>query len=554
LTRHPDQQAAIQSLCSSALVSLMILEQDVQQKLIFLKHLIQREERVSIDRIFQLFDSGKIRGDEASEVLSENPVFAYKTLSAMHPTTSVTAQLTVLTTKYALQLGIQPPIAAPVSNRSFTRKVEESPNSRLTELIKKEDKAGILQAMNLLEQGKISTEQANELLAINPWLTHQTLLESQNFSKYQNFIIALARKYPLETHHIIPGMSVKTPGGWGIVEMIQGPDILFDIALDNEENVSLRLTLHPEINPEIAELDLGKNVLSFPGKNIIFQCQYCKEFISSNRTIAEEHQKRDHQKKVFQIREHAPRLPVYRPFSYKPDLANTRVEPLAARENASLLIASLPNKHLLGLATADESSKAVMRACLGILIRRGQHDAINFMLKCLENNHLSEEDGLALMGKNPEFAYSHLERLPANKRWEMLLYALISEYPEETGHIKPGMHIKTPAGLANIVSIQDYQGKTIKITQVDAPNLKLELILHPETHPEPAHADMSHGRLIFPKAETVYRCNVCTNVISADLSFITGWHTKRDHPGNLPSPIKQAPSVPFQRIEEFFKP
>ncbi len=554
LQRHPNQETAIQALCTSALVSLMDLKDDLQAERTYLRHLIQRGERVSIERIFELFDRGELRGDEVSELLGANPVFTYTVLSSLHPKPSVTSQLNVLATKYAHQLGIQPPSAAPNLAKPFTRPVKVGPIPKLTELINKEDKTGILQVMSFLDQGKLSEEQASELLALNPGLAHHTLLESKNFLKFQKFIIALARKYPLETHHIIPGMSVKTPGGWGIVDKIQGPDKLFDIALDNEENVSLKLALHSEINPEVAELDLGKNVLSFPGKSIIFQCQYCKEFISSNRDILEEHQIRDHQKKVIQIREHVPLLPVYRPFSYKPAPANSRVDPQAARENTSLLIASLPNKHLLGLATAEASSKAVMRACLGILIQREQEVAINFLLKCLENNHLSEEDGLALMGKNPEFAYSHLERLPTNKRWEMLLYALISEYPEETGHIKPGMHIKTPAGLANIISIQDYEGKIVKITPVDAPNLKLELTLHPETHPESAHADMAHGRLIFPRADAVYRCNVCQNIISADLGFITGWHTKRDHPGSLPVPVKQAPSVPFQRIEEFFKP
>jgi len=214
-----------------------------------------------------------------------------------------------------------------------------------------------------------------------------------------------------------------------------------------------------------------------------------------------------------------------------------------------LLIASLPTKQLIRLAGSSDFTQ-LCKDCIATLIKRGQDDGIKLVISYWQQRRITDEEAIALFGKNPESSFTFMDALPAGQRPTLLTQLLAEQYPVETLHIKPGMFIKTPAGWGKITTISDEHWKPIPLCTVEAPKIKLQLVLHPNSRPEPVSVDMSKGQLQFPPGGS-YRCDLCGECISSNENFISHNHTQAVHSGMKPQYSKLPSIIPFKRILEF---
>lgn len=433
--RHSDPQAMAQALSSQALAQLSAQKQTNETIRLILTHLILRGEKNGIERIMALFQQGELRGDEVTDLLGCNPGFAYQTLSVMPNQPAHSIQMSELAQKFPTETGQTVITTYTASSHNPASHIVVSEQvSHAKELLSKGDKAGVHQALNLSQQGLLNREQLLDLFSVNPKLAHQTLLGNPKFQQYQSQVVDLARSYPSETGYIVPGMSIKTPGGWGIVEKIfRVHRARYDIAALDEVEILLHVSLHPQFYPEHAVIELGESRLVFSGGESIFQCLLCKEFITSKREIAHLHHTRTHIGMEESVREHKPIMPLYLPYQVQPApiTSTTEAEKHPRRDDESLWLASLPNKQLLRLLESSKLNSPMAQTCIHILLKKEQKDCLAFLFNQLQAGHLSESLVLDLLGGNPLFAYEFYDSQPPSKRPMALMNALQRKYPNE---------------------------------------------------------------------------------------------------------------------------
>lgn len=547
IDHYNEKDAVISKLPVDSLLALIASEQNTKTLRSYLELLIRRGESSGVDQIMDFFQQGRLRGDEVTDLLGVNPEFSYKILSQSKLTQAHNTQLLELKRKYLGDSDEDTVYPSTISQKNSSNSL-----ARLIKLIHIKDRDAIYQVLKLASQGQINKNQLYEALETNPEFAYHTLLENHKVQQYQEHIITLSRKFPLETGHFTPGMFVHTPAGWGRIEQIRNyHDEVFDIAHKDEPDLILKLTLHLDIDPEKAVLDLGNNHLIFEEVQEIYECGVCKEFLTSRQSSMKKHQKNNHGGGNSFSR--LPVFPMLKPFEIRysqTDKQKTSTSGTRQREAESLFIASLSNNQLIRLALNHDASMNTVFACIATLIKRGVDDGMKYSFSFWRQQKINDNNILKLWGLNPHMAYNYLNELPSSEKPIQFLYSLADKYPVETFHIKPGMFIKTPAGWGKITHIQDSLGKTLNITSVESPNLKIKLTLHPNINPETAIADLNQGKIIFPTNQT-YRCDLCRSCISANVQYISETHTKIEHPGKKSALSKQPSSIPFQRILEF---
>lgn len=553
LQRQKYPKESLTEIFVEHLITLALEEEQTEWCCLYASELLQREEPTGVKRIMALFHDGKLGGHEVTELLGIRPDFSYKTLSIDSENQANRVQMNELARRYPNQTGATP---AEILIQSSIVKANSGEYAQCEQFIRQGKKEGVQKALSQVQLGKITSEELYTLFAIDPGLCFSTLLELPRVLQHINTISQVARKFPLETRHVVPGMFIKTPGGWGRIEKIHnGQDTDLDIAQVDEPDIFLGLSLHPELQPEIATLDLGNTKLIFPKSKKLLICTHCKEFITTHKDALDIHARQVHGVLKPAWREHgSAQLPVFRPLEVRDDRAQREKMKLAGvtkRDDLSLLLASLSTNQLFRLAEAGDTKPNVVQACWIVLVRRGEEDSIKKILSLMHHGKLSTEQTLGLLGCNPEFAYGYLAELPVLQKPEMLIRTLALRYPVETMHIKPGMFINTPAGWGKITSIRNARSDSVDLSPVDASDLIIKLILHPTDRPEPLIIQLGRGVCLFPGFPHVYKCLLCDSFITSNLYFISEKHTKREHPGQKAAYSQIAPEVPFRKILEF---
>jgi len=502
LQKEPSKCLA--NLPTEHLTTLANTEEQADLCCLYASELLERKEPIGVQRIMDLFQKARLGGHEVTELLSTNPSFSLQILSADPENQANQVQISELLRKFPEQL-------VPSTAETTNPRIPLSEDDQWIELIRLGKREGFQKILAQVQLGKIKPEKLLTLLAANPVFSYRFLTGSHNVIQHVNTITQLARKFPIETQHVTPGMLIKTPGGWGRIEKITNAEnIELDIAQVGEPDIILGLTLRPQLHPEMAVLDIGNTKLIFPKAKQLFVCTLCKEFLTAHKDILLIHFKEAHKTLKPAWREHnSSSLPVFRPYEIQDNEAQrdkmSRML-LTRRDNLSLLLASLSNKQLINLAEASETKYSVAQACWAILIKRGEDDSVKKILSQLHYGKISNEQALNLLGSNPEFAYSYLNELPLTQRPIELINTLVARYPVETMHIKPGMFIHTPAGWGEIISIRDARNTLLDASPVDVSNITIQLILHPTDHPEPLIVNLLRGVCSFPTKRFIYKC------------------------------------------------
>ena len=484
-------------------------------------------------------------------LLGVNPRFAYETLNALPATQFRNVQIAELARVYGV--ATEQKNGGNSQKPSLTISHQTVDISKLSQLIASREKQGVYQSLTFATLGKISDQQLLSILAQNPKFSYQVLLENPKVQQYQDLIIKLARKYPLQTGHFTVGMSINTPAGWGKIEKIFGSQQEeYDIAHQEEPDLVLLISLRNEGALEQAMLDLGNTKLVFNEKKQVYHCDICKEFYSPRQDLIQKHIKLHHLGKG-SISIRPPVIPIYKPLKFRCDQENvldTIMGGSKQRSSTSLLIASLPATQLLRIAASSDFSSQLCKDCLMTLIKRGQDDGIKLVISCWQQRKITDEDAIAFFGLNPESAFFFMDSQPPLQKPAFLMRLLAEQYPVETLHIKPGMFIKTPAGWGKITTISDEHWKPMQLCSVETRDIKLQLILHPNNQPEPVTVDMSKGQLQFPPGGS-YRCDICGECISSNENFIIHNHTQAVHSGMKPRYSKLPSTIQYNRILEF---
>ncbi len=553
LHRQEQPDKCLVELPDEHLVTLAIVEEQSERCCLYASELLRREEPTGVKRIMSLFHDGKLGGHEVTELLGVNPGFSYKTLSSASENQANRVQMNELARRYPKQTGVAP---AEISIQPLVVKANSGEYTQCEQFVRQGKKEGVQRALNQVQLGRISTDDLFSLFAVDPAFCFTSLLELPKVLQHQNTISQLARKSPFETRHVVPGMFIKTPGGWGRIEKIRNrQDIDLDIAQIDEPDIFLGLSLHPELHPEIATLDLWNTKLIFPKGKKLLVCAHCKEYITTRKDALDIHTRKAHRGLKPAWREHgSAQLPIFRPFEVHDDRAQrerTNQAGVAKRDDLSLLLASLSANQLFRLAEASDTKPNVVQACWIVLIKRGEEDSIKKILSFMHQGKLSNEQALDLFGCNPEFAYGYLAELPVLQKSEMLIRTLALRYPVETMHIKPGMFISTPAGWAKITSIRNARGDSLDLSPVDGPDLTIQLVLHPTDRPEPLNLLLGRGVCQFPGSPHVYKCLLCESFITSNLNIMVNKHTKVEHPGQKATYTQIHPEIPLRKILEF---
>ncbi len=541
----------IEELPSTSLLKLISIGHKYTHLHLILGQLIGRGEIEGVKTTLKLFEEEVLLGHEVTGLLGVNPRFAYETLNALPATQFRNVQIAELARVYGV--ATEQKNGGNSQKPSLTISHQTVDISKLSQLIASREKQGVYQSLTFATLGKISDQQLLSILAQNPKFSYQVLLENPKVQQYQDLIIKLARKYPLQTGHFTVGMSINTPAGWGKIEKIFGSQQEeYDIAHQEEPDLVLLISLRNEGALEQAMLDLGNTKLVFNEKKQVYHCDICKEFYSPRQDLIQKHIKLHHLGKG-SISIRPPVIPIYKPLKFRCDQENvldTIMGGSKQRSSTSLLIASLPAKQLLRIAASSDFSSQLCKDCLMTLIKRGQDDGIKLVISCWQQRKITDEDAIAFFGLNPESAFFFMDSQPPLQKRAFLMRLLAEQYPVETLHIKPGMFIKTPAGWGKITTISDEHWKPMQLCSVETRDIKLQLILHPNNQPEPVTVDMSKGQLQFPPGGS-YRCDICGECISSNENFIIHNHTQAVHSGMKPRYSKLPSTIQYNRILEF---
>ena len=547
-TGKPSQ--IIEDLPSNSLLKLIAIDHTGDQLHLILGQLIGRGEIEGVKRTLKLFEEEVLLGHEVTGLLGVNPRFSYETLITLPATQFRNVQIAEIARIYGV--GSEKKDAENAPQPGIANSHQAVDTNKLSHLIASQDKLGVYQSLTFATLGKISDQQLFSVLAKDPDFSYQTLLENPRIQQYQDLIIALARRFPLQTGHFTVGMSINTPAGWGNIEKIlNGQGEAYDIARQDEPDLTVYITLTSEGNIEKAILDFANTKLIFEGRTQAYRCDICKNFYTARQDIIQKHINVRHKGKGT-ITSRSPVLPIYRPFQFKLLQENIQTaipSRINQRNSTSLFIASLPNKQLVRLAKTHDISNKLGKDCVAFLIKRGLDVGMELVVSSWQQRRISDETALALFGINPETSFAFLDSLPLSQKPTILIESLKDKYPVETLHIKPGMFVKTPAGWGKVNAICDKHWKEMHLCSIEMPDIILQLTLHSKKHPEPATIDMNLGRLILP-ADCSYRCDICGECISSSENFISQIHTKTVHTGMKPRYSKLPSTLPFTRILE----
>lgn len=160
----------------------------------------------------------------------------------------------------------------------------------------------------------------------------------------------------------------------------------------------------------------------------------------------------------------------------------------------------------------EVTSNAIQR-----LIKRADAWVTREIVRRIEIGALSEEDAILLLAENPAFALEGLGELSSTEIRTRLLREILPLAPGQVRFVMTEFWIGTDAGWGKITSIADADTRTpLPMFDPRTQNPILEVVLRPNSRPEPIEVDLGRKQLQFEGAANVFVC------ARADCCFITG--------------------------------
>jgi hypothetical protein len=156
----------------------------------------------------------------------------------------------------------------------------------LTVLIQGSDQRGLEILQSYLNQGKISEEEAAQILLVNPDFALPFVEKMEDTPVRSRLLGYLTEKTPNPDLVIRKGYWVLCEAGWGKITAISNANSTEYFLLDQEKpilQVSLRdgIPQSDVIFPERAQVDLTTNEIKLIGRKAGYICQTCNRFITS---------------------------------------------------------------------------------------------------------------------------------------------------------------------------------------------------------------------------------------------------------------------------------
>lgn len=394
-------------------------DKDFQLLIFIIRELINRNETEGIKITHQLFEDGFLSGNKAIELLRINPQFSYQTLNNFSQTQFRDALIA--------ELGCANNLPIELSEDKNILNIDN-----LKKEIANKNKNAIHKVINLYLMKGISEQRLFSILESNPRFAYQVLLESPNVLQFQNLIVELSRKYPLETEHFSVGMLIETPAGWGKIEhIINDENVDLDIASQNEPDIKITVTLDNEGKKEKTIIDIRNKKLEFVDEKQIYFCTKCKGFYSGYKNSVAKHCKYQHGEKVSIGVRPTPSIHIYDGLKFKEEKRKPSEIGYTdyKRDSTSLFISSLSDKQLLKiLLNGDAHFEELSKKCL---IKRGNKEILKQIISSWEKQIINDETAINLFSINPEDSFYFMDTLPQTKKPERLLRKLADHFPIE---------------------------------------------------------------------------------------------------------------------------
>lgn len=244
---------------------------------ICLNTLVDKKEDDLIPIVVQLMRSGKLSKRDAVDLLSENPLAALEKLDHFNPgpyVDSVIARLIIYLRKWEEYEDKQRLINWMLRAIPY----EESPDIILSYIhfifnSQYEDRYRLI--IETYQSGKISAQDAKELMSQKPFEAYQALQECDN-----NFCNEWAKEiyeqFPEAFGIFQVGSLIRTPIGEGQVLKIEKTKI-GKVEKASISDQDLLITLKLEIDKEkfFIHIDFNENEISFLGYKEVRKCRYC---------------------------------------------------------------------------------------------------------------------------------------------------------------------------------------------------------------------------------------------------------------------------------------
>lgn len=166
----------------------------------------------------------------------------------------------------------------------------------LAQLVIKDVGKAVFWIIKLIQQSKISLEDAVELLF------EEKLFAIEHLNKINGDPIAAQLLVLLKRYNLYSGLPVVRTGswvltnaGWGMIEGILDPDtrISVDNFLEGSGKYNLTVALHiyesHDLTGEKALIDMVHKEITFPLAHQVFICQHCREFATAKAEILRTH-------------------------------------------------------------------------------------------------------------------------------------------------------------------------------------------------------------------------------------------------------------------------
>jgi hypothetical protein len=171
----------------------------------------------------------------------------------------------------------------------------------LAQLVAKDITKAVICILKLLQQSRLSLEDAVELLYEEKPTAVEQLRKNKSDPITEQLLGLLSRYNPYSGLPVVrAGSWVLTNAGWGRIEEILDPRtrISVDSFLEGDGKYILSVALHIyesyDLTGEKALINMVTSEITFPRANKIFTCQHCPEFVTTNFELFKAHQNAAH--------------------------------------------------------------------------------------------------------------------------------------------------------------------------------------------------------------------------------------------------------------------
>lgn len=218
------------------------------------------------------------------------------------------------------------------------------------------------------------------------------------------------------------------------------------------------------------------------------------------------------------------------------------VLPCFIGEDNQTFPAWLQDALLRGL-TIETSREPILRY-LQILIGLNNDEAWKLTLEKEELGQITRQDFSELIRLSPEKAYQALKQNDKAGRFSAEIQKLEEEFPQAAGLLEPGMHLLTPFGEAQIVSIKLVDGTVVQKAHKTDSNFILRVTGGTGLDKVEVDLDFSKATLEFKNAATIYYCNKCKKFFHPRQQKLNE-HLHQSHPYEERSFEQKKGSIPF---------